>query len=128
MAEPPEPLAELLALATLVVIAEVTRVVKLGPAPPAPENAANLQKGATSVGWVSPSETLRLKVTRVLRGDVQVNAELTVEKPVAPYLLKAGFSGPFLVDANKKILGRYGPDSHALAKIEAALTRVSSTR
>ena len=117
MAIPPEPLAEVLPHATLVVEAEVVEVLSSGPATQQPDAAP----GTTSAGWLSPSQVVKLKVSRVLRGSA--NGELVAEKPEAGYALRAGNKGPFLLDgsAQPKILGRYGPDSYALAKLEAAL-------
>jgi hypothetical protein len=119
MAKPPEPLEEVLPLAAWVVDAEVVEVLKNGPKPPPPIGDGKLRAGATSRGVKAGSQTVKLKVTRVLRGTVV--KELTVEKPVAGYALKAGNHGPFLIDKAKNILGRYGPDTYSFAKLEAAL-------
>lgn len=115
MAKPPEPLSEVLPKAQWVVDAEVTEVVKEGAEPP----AVKAEPGATSTGQQTRSQTVKLKVKRVLKG-AQVT-ELVVEKPVAGYALRVGNHGPFLIDAGKVILGRYGPDSYAFAKLEQAL-------
>jgi len=118
MALPPEPLLELLPHATWVVEAEVAEVLSTGPEVP----KISAPAGWTDTGQKVASQRVRLKVTRVLRGkDVQ---ELVVDKPLAAYALRAGNRGPFLLDGTQTypvILGRYGPDSYALAKIEAAL-------
>jgi hypothetical protein len=119
MAKPPEPLEEVLPLAAWVVDAEVSEVMEVGPAPPQPPRDAKMNPKATSQGFNTPMQKVKLKVKRVLRGEnVQ---ELVVEKPVSGYALKAGNHGPFLIDKYKTILGRYGPDSYNWKKIEAAL-------
>lgn len=115
MAKPPEPLSEVMPRVRWVVDAEVTEVLKTGPQPPRKEAKA----GATSVGNKTASQTVKLKVKRVLWGEAV--DELVVEKPEAGYALRAGNHGPFLLDENKMILGRYGPDSYSWQKIEAAL-------
>ncbi len=119
MAKPPEPLEEVLPLAAWVVDAEVVAVLKVGVKPPPPLRDGKRRAGATSLGIKNASQTVKLKITRVLRG-TQVK-ELIVEKPVAGYMLKAGNHGPFLVDKAKSILGRYGPDTYSFAKLEAAI-------
>jgi hypothetical protein len=119
MAKPPEPLEEVLPQAAWVVDAEVTEVVKTGAAPPPPPQDPKMKEGATSRGHQAPSQTVKLKVKRVLRGENV--KELVVEKPIAGYALKAGNHGPFLIDKYKVILGRYGPDSYNWKKIEDAL-------
>lgn len=117
MALPPEPLNEVLPKASWVVDAEVMEVIKQGPAPEKKEARA----GATSTGQKTASQTVKLKIKRVLKGE-QVK-ELIVEKPEANYALRAGNHGPFLIDDSKIILGRYGPDSYAFSKLEAALKK-----
>jgi hypothetical protein len=121
MAKPPEPLEEVLPLAAWVVDAEVTEVLEQGAQPPPPLTAQQkpLGPGATSVGTKNPSQFVRLKVKRVLKGESV--KELVVEKPVAGYMLRAGNHGPFLVDKSKTILGRYGPDSYSFEKLEKAI-------
>ncbi len=117
MALPPEPLNEVLPKASWIVDAEVMEVIRTGPAPEKKQARA----GATSIGQKNASQTVKLKVTRVLKGD-QVK-EMIVEKPEAGYALRAGNRGPFLIDDSKVILGRYGPDSYAFTKLEAALKK-----
>lgn len=115
MAKPPEPLEDVLPQASWVVDAEVTEVLATGPTPPRVE----AKPGATSTGQKTASQTVKLRVKRVLLGaPVQ---ELVVEKPEAGYALRAGNHGPFLIDATKRILGRYGPDSYSFEKLERAL-------
>jgi hypothetical protein len=62
---------------------------------------------------------VKLRVVRVLKGAPAT--ELVVEKPVGAYSLKPGNKGPFLVDASKTILGRYGPDSWHPDRVKQAL-------
>lgn len=111
MAIPPEPIEELLPQATLVVVADVTEVVEQ----PRPEGARAGQAG---------EQVVRLKVSRVLRGSAKVADVLTAKKPEAGYALRAGNTGPFLLSARDgtfDILGRYGPDTWELSRVERAL-------
>jgi hypothetical protein len=117
MAKPPEPLEDLLPQALWVVDAEVLEVLASGPTPP----RRDAPPGSTSVGNQAPTQRVKLSVKKVLRGEPVT--ELVVEKPAAGYALKAGDKGPFLVDGNKVILGRYGPDSWHPDRIAVALTR-----
>lgn len=119
MAKPPEPLPEVLPKAAWVVEAEVSEILAAGPAVPRIE----APRGATSVGQEVASQTVKLHVTRVLRGKPGTT-ELVAEKPVAGYALRAGVKGPFLLDDARPhpvILGRYGPDTYRLSAIEASL-------
>ena len=118
MALPPEPLQELLLDATQVVVAEVAEILSTGPTPAAPSGAAKLGPGATSVGYRSAAQRVRLKISRVLKGPKA--SELVVDKPEAAYLLAVGNHGPFFV-RGQSIIGRYGPDTHRLDAIERAL-------
>jgi hypothetical protein len=115
MAKPPEPIEDVIPHATLVVDAEVVEVISTGAAPPKIE----AKPGATSTGQKTASQTVKLKVKRVLFGDKVT--EIVVEKPEAGYALRAGNHGPFLIDSTKTILGRYGPDSYSFERIEKAL-------
>lgn len=115
MALPPEPIEEVMPQAKWVVEAEVAEVLSTGAAPP----KINAPPGATSVGSKAASQSLKLTIKRALRGDTL--AELVVEKPEAGYSLSKGNKGTFLIDANKRILGRYGPDSWSTSKIEGAV-------
>ena len=115
MAKPPEPIEEVLPQAIYVLDAEVKEVVKVGPPPP----KVKAQPGATSTGQKTASQTVKLSVKRVLKGESV--KELTVEKPEAGYALTTGNHGPFLIDSSNTILGRYGPDSWSFERIEKAL-------
>ena len=115
MAKPPEPIEDVIPNAAWVVDAEVTEVLSTGPQPP----KVDAKPGATSTGQKTASQTVKLKIKRVLHGEKI--AEIVVEKPEAQYALKAGNHGPFLIDATKTILGRYGPDSYSFERIEKAL-------
>jgi hypothetical protein len=115
VAIPPQPLEQVLPQAAWVFEGVVTEVLATGPDPAAVDAAP----GTTSAGHKVAAQTVKLKVTRLLRG--KSVEELVAEKPVAGYALKPGDKGPFLVDASGAILGRYGPDSYALSQIEAAL-------
>ena len=117
MALPPEPLFALLPASVWIVDAEVEQVLSEGSLPPPPARAA------PSGGLKLRPQTVRLKVRRVLRGPHALDT-LTVEKPEGSYLLRPGNHGPFLLDANDPphILGRYGPDTHPVGRIQAALS------
>lgn len=116
MAKPPEPIEEVMPQAAWVVEAEVKEVLATGPTPAAPANA---KPGATSVGYKSASQTVKLTITNVLKGEKA--AELVVEKPVGSYSLRPGNKGPFLIDSTKTILGRYGPDSWNIERVKSAM-------
>jgi hypothetical protein len=116
---PPEPVEELLPQARFVVQARVARVVYQGPKPP--------QSTHRDVAGPLPPERcqiVQLDVTRVLTGD-DPGSSVTVVKPLAPYVLKAGQDTAdvaFLVRAGDPfpiILGRYGP--YPIADVQAAL-------
>ena len=115
MAKPPEPLSDVLPKAAWVVDAVVAEVVKEGAEPP----TLKVDAGATSTGQQTRAQTVKLTVRRVLKGTSVT--ELVVEKPLAQYALRAGNQGAFVIDASKTILGRYGPDSWPMAKVEAAV-------
>jgi hypothetical protein len=121
VARRPEPLEELLPAAKTVIVGVVTRILKIGPRPPPPAAAKVLPKGATSVGYVNAFEKVEIKIERVLKGVAVIGGHVVAMKPVAPYSLRVGNSGPFMLDEENNILGRYGPDSHPLEKIERAL-------
>ena len=118
MAIPPEPIEEVLPAAAWVVEAEVQEVIAQGPAQP----KLDAPPGMTSVPQKIASQTVRLAIRRVLKGDAATR-ELVVEKPVGSYALRAGNKGPFLLDKSKVILGRYGPDSYSLKMVEQALAK-----
>ena len=121
MAIPPDPIEEVLPQAVLIVDAEVKEVVSMGPETP----KVDAPPGKTSVPQRVRSQVVKLTVKRVLHGDQKVK-EITVEKPVGDYALRAGNKGPFLIDGSKptpKILGRYGPDTYSTKAIEAALQK-----
>ena len=121
MALPPEPIEVVLPKAVWVVEGEVKEVVSSGPA----VAKVNAPPGTTDTGLKVASQVVKLTIRRVLRGEPDTR-ELTAEKPVAGYALRAGNRGPFLLDGTSPtpvILGRYGPDSWALARIEAALKK-----
>ncbi len=116
-AKPPEPMRELLPQAELVVVAEVV-AVRSTEAP----DGTNL----------APLQVVVLRVQRALRGDVQVAAELVVQKPRGEYALSLGNRGAFLLRVAKAapikdggsvyvVLGRYGPDNYRVVDVEAAL-------
>ncbi|MFO0727749.1 MAG: hypothetical protein U1E65_28475 [Myxococcota bacterium] len=120
MAKPPEPLAELIPAANLIVVAVVVAVLWVGPKPPPPPAAEELGRGATSVGYRSPAQKVRLKIEKTLLGKAK-SVEIEVEKPEAGYLLDVGHRGPFFIDKDGKIIGRYGPDTHREEAILKAL-------
>jgi len=118
MALPPEPLQELLPLATQIVDAEVVRVVSEGEAPEGP----SAPEGATSVPYKLQSQVVVLKVNRAIRGTAK--GEITVEKPQGAYLLSAGNKGGFLLQdgaPHPVIIGRYGPDTYRIETLERAV-------
>jgi hypothetical protein len=118
MAKPPEPLEEMLPHATLVVIAKVARVVSTGaPLPPLPPT----EEPKSDRGARSPEQKLELDVIKVLKGTGTALESIEVTKPVAPYAVKEGTQGAWLIDKDNVVLGRYGPDSWRASHVEAAL-------
>ena len=116
---PPEPVEELLPQARYVVQANVARVLYQGekPQPATHRDVA---------GPLPPErcQVVELAVTRVLTGD-DPGSSVTVVKPLAPYLLKAGQNTTdvaFVVRAGDPfpiILGRDGP--YPMSEVQAAL-------
>jgi hypothetical protein len=119
MAKPPEPLQEVLPKAALVVDARVKEVVSTAPPiarPDAPEEWRD-------VGVMSSEQVLVLEIARVLKGTL-ASKTVTVKKPVAPYAVKVGTKGAWLLDTSGgeiTVLGRYGPDSWNMERVEDAL-------
>lgn len=117
MAKPPEPLEEIFPRTALILDAEVAEVKHTDP-------------DTDPTGPDVPAQTVLLKVKRVLRGklseDEQKSGLVLVAKPKAPYTLKPGVKGPYLLAVDEKsgartILGRYGPDSWSFEKLERKL-------
>lgn len=116
---PPEPVEELLPRAKFVVEADVARVLYQGEEP-----ERDTKKNVA--GPIPPDrcQVVQLDVTRRVTG-ADPGTSITVVKPLAPYLLKAGQSTSgtaFLVaggDPFPIILGRYGP--YPSPEVEAVL-------
>src|SRR4051812_33121851 len=113
MALPPESIEKLLPLAHTIVLAEVLWVSS--PSVPERAGAPDMPLG---LGRKLPEARVRLKVNRTLRGSAP--AELEVVKPESTYALAPGITGPFLLDAEQRILGRHGPDNYSLAAVTEA--------
>ena len=116
---PPEPVEDLLPKAKFIIEASVARVLYQGEKPERDTEA--------NVGGPIPPhrcQVVHLDVTRRVSG-ADPSASVTVVKPLAPYVLKAGQSTSgtaFLVaggDPFPIILGRYGP--YPTPEVEAAL-------
>ncbi|MBK7861215.1 MAG: hypothetical protein IPJ65_21920 [Archangiaceae bacterium] len=116
MALPPESIDKLLPLAQTIVVAEVLSV----SSPPVAERDS-LPNMPLGLGRKLPQATVRLKVERTLRGTAA--AELEVVKPESTYALVPGITGPFLLDGERRILGRHGPDNYSVAAVTEALAR-----
>jgi hypothetical protein len=116
---PPEPVAELLPKAKFVFEASVARVLYQGEKP-----ERDTKKNVS--GPIPPDrcQVVQLDVTRRVAG-ADPGTSITVVKPLAPYVLKAGQSTggtAFLVEGGDPfpiILGRYGP--YPSPEVEAAL-------
>ena len=117
MAKPPEPLEEIFPLTSVILDAEVAEV-------------KSTDADTDPTGKDVPRQVVVLKVKRVLRGkltDAEKQAGLVVAiKPKAPFTLKPGVKGPYLLALDAKtgersILGRYGPDSWTFEKLEQKL-------
>jgi hypothetical protein len=116
---PPEPVEDLLPKAKYVFEANVTQVLYQGDKPE--------RSGRKSVAGRIPPErcqVVHLDVTRMI-GGADPGTSITVVKPLAPYVLKAGQSTSgtsFLVEGGDPypiILGRYG--RYPSPEVEAAL-------
>jgi hypothetical protein len=116
---PPEPVEDLLPKAKYVLEASVARVLFQGDKPD--------RDGRNNVAGPIPPErcqVVHLDVTRMIAG-ADPGTSITVVKPLAPYVLKAGQSTSgtsFLVEGGDPypiILGRYGP--YPSPDVEAAL-------
>lgn len=117
MALPPEPIEEILPSAKWVVEASVVEVVENAPPP---KNAP--PPGTTGTGKVG-RQVVKLRVSKVLLGR-DVPKDIVCVKPEAGYALKVGSKGPFLLDGTRprpNILGRYGPDTWPVERIQEAL-------
>jgi hypothetical protein len=116
---PPEPVGELLPKARSVVEARVERVLYQGETP-----ETDIDEDVA--GPIPPArcQVVQLDVTRRVTG-ADLGSSMTVVKPLAPYVLKAGqdtMAVAFLVrgaDPFPIILGRYGP--YPTSEVEAAL-------
>src|SRR5688572_18171556 len=116
MAKPPEPLEEIFPLTSIIVDAEVKEVKSTDPDtdPSGPDN---------------PRQIVVLSVKKLVRGTLndgeKKSSEILATKPKAPYVVKAGTKGAFLLNADRTILGRYGPDTWRLEKIETKLRELN---
>ena len=116
---PPEPVEDVLPKAKYVLEASVARVLYQADKP-------DLGGRKNVVGPIPPErcQVVQLGVTRMIAG-ADPGTSITVVKPVAPYVLKAGQSTSgtsFLVEGGDPfpiILGRYGP--YPSPDVEAAL-------
>ena len=118
---PPEPVGELLPKSKFVVEANVARVLYQGDTPDRATHEKNV------AGPIPPErcQVIRFDITHVVSGG-DPGSSLTVVKPLAPYVLKAGEAtagDAFLVQGGDPfpiILGRYGP--YPIGDVEAALS------
>src|SRR5688572_19151928 len=115
MAKPPEPLEEIFPKTSIIVDAEVKEVksTDADDDPGSPDN---------------PRQVVVLTVKKLVRGALnegeKKSQEIVATKPKAPYVVKAGTKGAFLLTADRTILGRYGPDSWRLDKVETKLAEL----
>ena len=117
---PPEPVGELLPKAKFVVEADVARVLYQGDTPDRDSDRENV------AGPIPPArcQVVRFDITHVVSGG-DPGSSLTVVKPLAPYVLKAGQATAgeaFLVQGGDPfpiILGRYGP--YPIGDVDAEL-------
>ena len=115
MAIPPEPIEEMMPLATLVIEAEVVEVLSTA-------DRIDQHSPWADVPAV-PDQLARMRVLRTLRGTPPA-PELVVRKPSAPYALRQGSVRLWLLDERHRppqILGRYGPDSWRPDEVLAAV-------
>ena len=119
MAIPPDPIEEVLPHATVIVMAEVVGIDREEPG-----SSSGLPSNYTSRPDKAGAQSVRLKVTRSLKGEAQPGNEFAALKPLGAYALRVGNTGPFLLKqtaAGFEILGRYGPDTYSEKHIGAAL-------
>jgi hypothetical protein len=127
MALPPEPIDEVLPEAATAVLGEITAIVAEGTQAPFPK----IEEGMSDAPGVPvASQTVSLRVDKVLFGAAEVGELVEVLKPAGDYKLVIGNKGPFLLGApsagekRPTILGRYGPDTYPESLIEAAAKRL----
>jgi hypothetical protein len=112
MAKPPEPLEEILPLTSLIVDGEVKEV-------------RSTDQDDDPNGPDSPRQIVVLSVKRLVHGALteaeKKSNEIVATKPKAPYVLLQGTKGPYLLTTDRSILGRYGPDSWRMEKVEQKL-------
>jgi hypothetical protein len=115
MAKPPEPLEEIFPQTSIIVDAEVKEVKSTDPDDD-PRSQDN------------PRQVVVLTVKKLVRGALNDNEkkaqEIVATKPKAPYVVKAGTKGAFLLTGDRTILGRYGPDSWRMDKVETKLAEL----
>lgn len=118
MALPPEPLDELLGAAAFVVEGKVLRVIHQDTQPSTP----TLPPGTTGGSPMAAAQTVVIAVRRALKGSLP--DEITAEKPQGAFVLAPGSTGAFFLAHGAPhfvIMGRYGPDTHAIERVLAAL-------
>lgn len=115
MAKPPEPLEEIFPLTALIIDGEVKEVksTDVDDDPQSPDN---------------PRQLVVLMVNKLVRGALadaeKQSNEIVATKPKAPYVVKPGTKGAFLLTADRTILGRYGPDTWRMDKVETKLVEL----
>lgn len=123
MAIPPEPIDEVLPLASAAVLAEVAQVLEQGVSKP-----VEVDPRASDVRTTAARQVVELKVTGVLFGALaRAGATVKAIKPAGAYALRAGNKGPFLLTGEGdavEILGRYGPDTYPEPLIRQAAARL----
>ncbi len=128
---PPQPLEVLLERADLIVEAEVSSVeetAELDETPAQDRRAEGHTGGASPAG----AQRVMLRVLKLLKGELKGHAPsetalVEARKPEAGYLLQPGNRGAFFLcreDGGWQIDGRYGPDSHPLDRVVAAIAKL----
>jgi hypothetical protein len=121
MAKPPEPLEEIFPQTSVIVDAVVVEMKS---------EEADTDKTTHDIG----KQVVVLQVNRVIRGALsdadKKTMKIVVTKPKAPYKLRVGVKGPWLLAVDAKtgertILGRYGPDSWSFEKIDKKLAELN---
>ena len=129
MAIPPDPIEEVLSVATSVIAADVVSAARRAIDVPQKHDVDGVDDGDDGDDdddSVLAAQDCVLVVVAVFKGSLAVGARVACVKPEGEYELPLGFHGPFLLVERTKpatILGRYGPDSYKLAEVKRALER-----
>lgn len=117
MALPPEPLDEVKADVALAVVGRVVRAERV-----------EVETGRRAIGAAParPEQAIEVEVQEVLFGEAGETVSLT--KPAAAYVLVEGAAGTFVADADRRLLGRQGPETWSAEAVRAAFAPKQADR